>query len=273
MQTQTNDPIRRTPATALVVAMIMFMLAGCVTTTDSRFAREADRDKAVENYVRLATAYLQQGSYDRARGHLDRALELDRNNSPALAVQGLLYQAEGEPELAEEAFQRSIRSDANNTRGRVFYGAFLYNQRNFTGARDQFQRATRDTGFEDRASVFFNLGLTEEQLNNREAAVTAYRRATELNRADPRPLLALSRNLAEDGQYSEASRHYSRLVNMIQSSPNLSHSPESLLVGLRLARHFRDYDQESSLALVLRNQFPDSREHEIYRSLVQNDER
>lgn len=273
MQTLTNDPVRRFPVIALLVMAVLFMVSGCVTTTDSRFAREADRDKAVENYVRLATAYLQQGSFERSRGHLERALELDSDNSSALAVQGLLYQAEGEVELASDSFQRSMRSDANNTRGRVFYGAFLYNQRDFAGARDQFERATRDTGYDDRSAVFFNLGLTEEQLGNSQGAVSAYRRAVELNRSAPRPLLALSRNLVEEGLYSEASRHYSRFVSIVQNNPNLSHSPESLLVGLRLARHFRDYDQESSLALVLRNRFPDSRENEIYRSLVENDER
>lgn len=267
------DQTRSTPAIlTMALAVMFFFLSGCVTTTDSRFAREADREKAVENYVRLAAAYTQQGSFERARVHLERALELDRNNAPALAVQGLLYQAEGEPGLAEKSFQRSLSSDANHTRGRVFYGAFLYNQRDFEGARDQFQRATRDTGFEDRSSVFLNLGLTEERLGNPDAATNAYRRSAELNRSDPRSLLALSRILAEQGQFSEAARFYNRLVNMIQRSPNLSHSPESLLAGLRIARHFRDYDQESSLALVLRNQFPDSRELEIYRSLVENDE-
>lgn len=263
--------VRPFPATVCLVGALLLLLSGCVTTTDSRFAREADREKAVQNYVRLASAYTSQGSFDRARSHLDRALELDSNNSPALAVQGLLYQAEGEPELAERSFQRSLRSDSGNTRSRVFYGAFLYNQNNFEGARQQFQLASRDTGYEDRSSVFFNLGLTEEQLSNNEAAINAYRRASELNRADPRALLAVSRLLTEQGQFSEASRHYSRLTGLIQRNPNLTHSPESLLTGIRIARHFREYDQESSMALVLRNQFPDSPEYRQYRALVADD--
>lgn len=53
-----------------VVLVIGVMLSGCVTTTDSRFSREADRQKALNNYVQLATAYIGQGNLDRARDHL-----------------------------------------------------------------------------------------------------------------------------------------------------------------------------------------------------------
>ncbi|WP_339806509.1 type IV pilus biogenesis/stability protein PilW [uncultured Marinobacter sp.] len=263
--------VRAFPAVLFLLGAWLLVLSGCVTTTDSRFAREADRADAVENYVRLASAYTSQGSFDRARAHLDRALELDSKHAPALAVQGLLYQAEGEPELAERSFQQALSSDNGYTRGRVYYGAFLYNQRNFEGARQQFELASRDTSYEDRGSVFFNLGLTEERLTNTESAVNAYRRASELNRGDPRSLLAVSRVLVQLGEYSEASRYYSRLAGLIQRSPNLTHSPESLLTGIRIARHFREYDQESSLALVLRNQFPDSVEYRQYRALVADD--
>ena len=62
--------------TGFIGVALALMVSGCVTTTDSRFAREADRDKALENYVKLATAYIGQGNLDRAEHHLDRALEI-----------------------------------------------------------------------------------------------------------------------------------------------------------------------------------------------------
>jgi type IV pilus assembly protein PilF len=55
---------------SLCMLVLASLFAGCVTTTDSRFAREEDEDKAVANYVQLATAYLSQGNTDRARKHL-----------------------------------------------------------------------------------------------------------------------------------------------------------------------------------------------------------
>ena len=254
----------------LCVALALLM-SGCVTTTDSRFTREADRDKALENYVKLATAYIGQGNLNRAEHHLERALEIDSDYAPALAAEGLVYSSDGENELAEKSFQRALSRDSGYTRGRTYYGAFLYSQRRFEEARDQFSTASRDTGYEDRGSVFFNLGITEERLGNQEAAEAAFRRSVELTRGEPRSLLALSRVLVDLEDYSAASRYYSRLQRVISGSTRHSHSPESLLTGIKIARHFGDQDQEASMAMMLRNEFPESLEYQQYKVLIANE--
>lgn len=256
---------------SLLLLLLMLVMSGCVTTTDSPFAREADRQKAVENYVKLATAYVAQGNLDRARHHLDRALELDRDSAAAHAVMGLIYNTEGEVELAEESFRRAIREDAAYTRGRVYYGAFLFANGRYKEAREQFRVASRDTEYEDRGSVFFNLGMTEERLGAREDAATAYRRAVELSRGEARALLALSRVLVELGEFDKASRYYSRLSTIIQRNPRMTHSAESLYTGIRIARHFGNRDQEASLAMLLKNEYPDSAEYQQYKALIAND--
>ncbi|WP_227663365.1 type IV pilus biogenesis/stability protein PilW [Marinobacter halophilus] len=255
------------------VALLLFglMLSGCVTTTDSRFSREADRDKAVSNYVQLATAYIGQGNLDRARHHLERALEISPDSAEAQAAMGLVYNAEGDPGLAEQSFKRAISEDDRYTRARVYYGAFLYSNSRYSEARDQFSVASRDTGYRERGAVFYNLGMTEERLGDREAAEAAYRRAVELTRGEARTLLSLSRVLVEMEDYPAASRYYSRLQTMIQRNTRLTHSPESLFTGIRIARHYKDRDQEVSLALLLRNEYPDSAEYQQYKVLIANE--
>lgn len=252
------------------LALVAFFLAGCVTTTDSRFSREADRQEAIADYVQLATAYIGQGNLDRARHHLDRALDLDSDNAGALAAMGLIYNAEGEPELAEKSFRDAISSDAGYTRARVYYGAFLYGQGRMDDAAAQFRAASRDTDYKDRGSVFFNLGMTQERLDQLENASTSYRRAVELTRGDARSLLALSRVLTEQGKFSAASRYYARLTTMMQRNERLRHSPESLLTGIRIALHLNDRNQEASLALQLKNNFPESVEYQRYKALISN---
>jgi len=255
----------------MITLMLMtVLLSGCVTTTDSRFAREADRQKALADYVQLASAYIGQGNFNRARHHLERALEIDSNYSPALAAKGLVFANEGEPELAESNFKRAISTDSKNTRANVYYGAFLYGQGRMEQARDQFARASGDTGYRDRGSVFFNLGMTQEQLNDFPAAISSYRRAAELARGEPRTLLALSRVLLETGDVNAADYHYSRLLTIMQRSDRLQHSSESLLVGVRIARLLDKRDQEASLALMLRNKFPESAELRQYKVLMSN---
>lgn len=253
-----------------ILAVTLLFVSGCVTTSDSRFSREADRDKAVRNYVQLATAYIGQGNIDRARNHLDRALELSPDSPRALAAMGLVYRAEGEPELAEKAFRHALENGEGYTPARVYYGAFLYGEGRMEEARDQFLAASRDTSYQDRASVFFNLGLTEERLDNTDQAVTAYRRAVELSRGDARSLLALSRLLVETGDFDAAARYYERLIRVMQANDRLRHSPESLYTGIRIARHFDDRDRESSLAMLLKNSFPESLEYQQYRVLISN---
>ena len=252
--------------------LFVVALTGCVTTTDSRFAREADRDEAIDNYVQLATAYIGQGNIERARHHVDRALELDDDNAQALAAQGLVFQSQGEDRLAEESYRKALSSDSSYTRARIYYGAFLFGKRRFEEARAEFKRASQDTDYQDRGSVFFNLGMTEERLGNLDGAESAYRRSMEITRGDPRSLLSLSRVLVEQEKYTEASRYYSRLQQLIQRSPRLAHSPESLYTGIRIARHFQDRNQESSLALLLRNEYPDSLEYQQYKVLIANDQ-
>ncbi|GHD47746.1 type IV pilus assembly protein PilF [Marinobacter persicus] len=257
--------------TGFIGVALALMVSGCVTTTDSRFAREADRDKALENYVKLATAYIGQGNLGRAEHHLDRALEIDGNYAPALAAEGLVYSSDGEQELAERSFRKALSEDSGYTRGRTYYGAFLYSQRRFEEARDQFSMASRDTEYEDRGSVFFNLGMTEERLGNLQEAEDAFRRAVELTRGEPRSLLSLSRVLVEQRDYSGASRYYSRLQSVISGSTRHSHSPESLLIGVKIARHFGDQDQEASMAMMLKNEFPESVEYQQYKVLIANE--
>ncbi|EMP56665.1 type IV pilus biogenesis protein PilF (TPR repeat) [Marinobacter santoriniensis NKSG1] len=245
-------------------------LAGCVTTTNSPFAREADKQEAIHNYVKLATAYIGQGNFERARHHLDRALQIDPDNAAALSARGLVENANGETELADESFRKAIDSDPGYTRGRVYYGAFLYAQGRMEEARNQFRAASRDTEYKDRGSVFYNLGLTQEKLGEPDKAATSYRRAVELSRGDSRPLLSLSRVLVEEGNYQAASRYYSRLLSVIAHNKSIKHSAESLYTGIRIARHFNDRDQEASLALLLKNEYPESVEYQQYKVLISN---
>ncbi|MGO1658284.1 MAG: type IV pilus biogenesis/stability protein PilW [Marinobacter sp.] len=251
--------------------LLAFLVTGCVTTTDSRFTREADQHKAVENYVQLATAYIGQGNTERARHHLDRALEIEPDSPEALAALGLIHNSDGDAELAEKSFRKAISSDSSYTRARVYYGAFLYSQGRVEESRDQFLVASKDTDYKDRGSVFYNLGMTQERLGLQEEAVASYRRASELTRGDARSLLSLTRVMVDSGDIAGAARHYDRLTKMMARNKRLQHSPESLFIGIRIARYFGDRDQEASLALQLRNNFPESVEYQQYKALISND--
>ena len=69
---------------------------------------------------------MQRGRPDLARQRLQKALDIEEDYAPANDAMGLLWQTEGEFDLAEEYFRKAIRNDgflyprARHNLGRLF---------------------------------------------------------------------------------------------------------------------------------------------------------
>jgi type IV pilus assembly protein PilF len=61
-------------------------------------------------------------------------------------------------------------------------------------------------------------------------------------------------------------------MTAMDGNRQMQHSPESLLTGIQLARYFNEWDREASLALVLKNQYPESDQYQQYKALMSNDQ-
>lgn len=257
------------PVWMLLAAILL--LQGCVTQTDSSLRGKANEERAEAAYVQLGMAYLSEGQLAKARDNLRRALEINPKSAPAKAGDGLVYQIQGEDEAAEESFRRALAFDPDFTRGRTYYGAFLYAQGHYEGAYEQFKHASRDTDFSDRAQVFYNLALCAARLGRDTDAIAAYRQALNIQGDNFEVLSELSRLLLYTGRYEEAEKYFGRLDRLVASSPREQHTPRSLLTGLRLARRALDHNREASLALLLRNLYPESTEYKQYKALTTDD--
>ncbi|MFE8069621.1 type IV pilus biogenesis/stability protein PilW [Marinobacteraceae bacterium S3BR75-40.1] len=255
----------------LALCLLFLTLSACVTYTKSAFNREADAEKAEQTYVQLGLAYIREDHPFRAKEHLDRALEINPESAPATAAMGLVLQMQGEPELAEKKFQKATDFDPDYTRGRTFYGAFLYNQGRFEEAYRQFKRASEDTDYGDRSQIFVNLARTATALGRNDEAVTMFRRALETDPTNVTALRGITSALVDQGDFRQARRYYQRLTALIRRVETIQHTPESIWAGIRIARYFDDADQEASLALLLRNLYPQSEELKQYKALTANE--
>ncbi|MDX1590209.1 MAG: tetratricopeptide repeat protein [Oleiphilaceae bacterium] len=256
----------------LVLCLVLGMgLGGCVRSTEGSFSESADKAKAEQAYVRLGLAYLQEEQYDRARQHLNRALEINRKSAEALAGLGLLNQVQGEMEVAEERFLESIAADGDYTRGRSYYGAFLYGEQRYEEALEQFEIAAQDREYDGRPGVFIKLGRTAQALGRHDRAAEAYLRALRLDRGNQRALEGALVNLVEAGRFEEAAPLYERLRMSIRATEAVDHSPATLWAGIRIADYYDDQDRVSSLALLLRKRYPDSLEYQQYKAMKAND--
>jgi type IV pilus assembly protein PilF len=246
---------------------LLLLLTACVTTSDSSLSKKTDLDKAGDQYVQLGLEYIKRDDLQRARKHLQRALEIDPKNAAALGAMGLIYQEEGELKLAEKSFVASIDSDPKYTRGRTYYAAFLFSQGKFDEALKHFERAGEDTAYEGRAQIFTNIALCNLKLGKQEDALAGYEKTLRLDRTNGRALSGVTELLIQLGRYDKAQQNYNTLVAMIRQQ-GMSHTAQSLWQGIRIARHFGSNEQVKALATVLGSSYPDSSEYAQYRALI-----
>lgn len=96
-------------------------------------------------YVQLGLGYLQQGLTEQAKAPLGKALALDDQDVDAHAALAVVFQAQGEPALAEAHFRKALLISRGDTRIRNNYGSFLYAQGRFAEAKQMFRLASADT--------------------------------------------------------------------------------------------------------------------------------
>lgn len=238
------------------------LLAGCVSTSDSRFKKNADEQEALRKYTELGLAYIQQGNTVDAMPPLKRALEIDSRSADVHAALAMLFQVEKDDSLAEKYFQNALRysNGVSKTRIRNNYAGFLFRTDRLMDACEQLRLASEDAFYEKRSQVYENLGVCYQRIGKTTDALAAYERAISIDDSRARALLEASylhfvnNSLNLSRQYHTS---YQRLVRYRMASQ----TPKSLWLGVQLSREERDKNAEASYALKLRNLFPDSPEN------------
>ncbi len=249
----------------LRAALYLFLamtVAGCVRTGGPAdpLSTQKGRDEARDAYIQLGIGQLNQGSTEKAKEPLRKALELDSNSADAHAALALVFQREMEPKLADEHYRKAIALDSDSARLRNNYGGFLFEEKRYAEAHEQFLKASLDTLYTERSRVFENLGLTALQLGQREQAKGYFEKALRMNNQRSLALLKMAQLSYEDKQYVPARAYYHNF------SQQARQSPESLLLGIRLAKVFEDRDQAASLGLQLKRLYPGTPEYQQFLS-------
>lgn len=247
--------------TALCLSLVC-MLVGCVRMGGQVDPLETTegRSAARDAYIQLGLGHLQQGSTEKAKEPLKKALELDPSSAEAHAILALVFQQELEPKLADEHYRKAISLSRGEARLHNNYGSFLFEQKRYQEALEQFGIAASDTLYTERSRVFENLGLTALQLGQREQAKDYFERALRMNSSRPVALLQMAQLSFEDGQYVPSRNYYKSFSDQARQTP------QSLLLGIRLAKVFDDRNQAASLGLQLKRFYPGTPEYQQYLS-------
>lgn len=250
-----------------IIVMCMLMVvafAGCVTQQTQGKEKIIDKAKLLDLHVQMALGYVEKGNRESARHHLTKAFEIDKNSVPATNAMAMLYQLEGEPVLAEQQFKLALKRDKNFTLAHNNYGIFLFNQKRYTEAFSEFELAAADLANPTRSQSLTNVGRTALKLGNVERAQAAFEHATILDKTNGDADLELADVYFQKQEYADAKRY------LDMYTANAQNSPRSLLLGIRLERVFGNKDKEASLALILKNNFPYSKEYLDYKQNVIN---
>ncbi len=250
------------PRTVFALLMLsLFMLSGCVQTQGPA-VRAVDKQKALESYIALGMAYLQQNNRDASRRNFEKALDIDKNSHEAHNGMGLLYQLTGEIGLAEKSFLRSLSEKSDFTQARANYGVFLYQQQRYQEAYDTFEKASKDLTYERRALTLAYVGQAALKLGNVVRAKSAFEHSLNVDDKLSLPMLELAQINFDEENYAAAKKY------LDQFNTTTKPSPKSLWLGIQIERIFDNKDKEASYALALKNLHPYSKEYLEYKNLL-----
>lgn len=240
-------------------------LSACVTTTTGGFNVEPSQERALQDFIQLATAYYEAGNMTAARRHITNALAINSRSAEAYNVQALVLQREGEIRLAEESFRQALSYDQNNSRARNNYAAFLFAQERFEDAYRQLERVSADTNYEARALVFENLGLAALQTQRQQQAIAAFERALLLDTNMYRSALELALVKFELGEFAESMRYYNQFL-VSSNFFNVPQTARSLWLGVQLERRFDNPERAAIYGILLERLYADSMEYQYYKN-------
>ena len=245
---------------ALPVVLLSF-LAGCVSSGDSSpMAGDKGRNEARQAYVQLGLGYLQQGMTEQAKIPLRKALELDKKDPDTNAALALVFQAEMEFDLAEQAFRTALNGRPGDARILNNYGSFLFERQRYQEASAQFEKAAADNLYPERSRIYENLGITSLKLGQRETGRQQLEKALRLNPRQPRALLEMAEMAYQDKQYVTARDFYDRFS--LLSGQNA----RSLLLGARLTSVFDERTPTANPGQQLQRLYPGTPEYQQYLS-------
>jgi len=237
-------------------------LSGCASTPDSKKTVKVDginiseskANSAAGIYAELGLRYMQKGKYKLSVQKLRKAMELDPELPSAYLYLGQLYYQLDELEDAEANYRKAIEMDPDYSRAHNNYGAFLCGQKRYSESEVQFLAAIGNPLYENSAATLENMGLCMYADGQFAKAEDYFKQALAKVPYLGRSLYALAKINYDRGDIPAAQ------LNLERYRKVASQTPETLWLGIQVARKLGEKDSEASLVLLLEKRFPGSAE-------------
>ncbi|GAB6046604.1 type IV pilus biogenesis/stability protein PilW [Methyloparacoccus murrellii] len=210
--------------------------------------------QASQIYVEKGVHYLEAGQYDVALKDLEKATELDDDNSEACNALGVLYQQIDRPDEADRHFRKAIGLNPDNYGARNNYGRFLCKTGHAEEAFEQFRAVYGTRLYGQPWLPLTNAGLCAQSVGRMAEAERFLRRALEANPRFPPALLAMARLSRDMGQLLAARGFLERALSAAGSTA------EALLLGIEIEMALGNRQAAAGYMATLTTRFPDATE-------------
>lgn len=243
----------------LIVASACALQLACATAPEDRSGVPpgGTANQLASVNTQLGLGYLRNGQLDLAWERLNTALQADPDYATAHNGMALVYDRLNEPQKAEEHFKRAIELDPSDSAAQTNYGAFLCQHDRIEEGEKYFMKAVENPLYAKPAMAYTNAGTCRLQVDDVAGAESYFRAAL---RADPRfplALLNMSQVSFDGGNYLAARAYMQRFEEVSK------HNSRSLWLGIRIEEKLGDKDAVSSFAMLLKANYPDSRETQL----------
>jgi len=246
---------------AFVVIASAVLQSGCVTNTtpgrDGQPLTDDAGNSLAHTHVQLGVEYMQKKKYNVAYAKLQRALELDPNLPSAHYANALLFQYLRQDVKAEEHYRRAVEIDPLYSKGQNGYAVFLCKKGRYVEADKHFNLALKNPLYATPEVVYTAAGYCALQDNKLSGAEEYLRQALRVSPKFSPALLQMSQLSYKKGKYLPARGYLQRFLAVSR------HNAESLWLGIKIETKLGDKNAVSSYKLLLKSQFPDSRETQM----------
>jgi tetratricopeptide (TPR) repeat protein len=189
--------------------------------------------------VYLGAALLSASETDAAFVEAKRAIQLDDHYAKAYALEGRIYSAGQDWDLAEQCFAKALSLDPQDRETWYFSGLASYQAAQFDIAVKEFQQAIALGANQSR--VYENLGVAYEALDEVENAESSYQHSVQLSPGEYRPYLAYGVFLFKQGRSAESKSVLQRAFSLAADSVEVRFQ-----LG-RLLYHAEDLEQAAQI--------------------------
>lgn len=238
--------------------LFLLIVSGCAAKTE-RFG--VDYKKASVANAELGVAYLARGKYKIAMNKLKKALQFDDGNANAHHYIAELYRRLEQNNLAREHFRKAMKLDDEDSAIKNNYAIFLCGSGSYKKGMALLNKVLLDPLYSNKGQAYENMGLCTEKGGNIYQTEKLFSTALKFDKNLPAALLGLAQISFDKQKVSVASSYLERHKKLARPSS------QSLWLELLISRKKGLKGQAGSLALKLKQFFPESREAALLKKL------